>query len=275
MKYTIGVLQLDTQNDKAANRAYIAEQARKAQETGIRLLSLPERMDVIARPAPPPEPLDGETIGFAREIAAKHAMWIHCGSFLETNPDGKPYNTSVLIGPDGNIAAVYRKLHLFDIDIEGGPSYRESAKVSAGNSVVTVETELGRLGLSICYDVRFPELYRIMALEGARILFVPANFTYDTGKAHWESLLRARAVENSCYVVAAAQTGMKRNGIRSYGHSMIIDPWGKIIALMEDGTGLLTAEISTAYIDEVRAQLPSLQNRRADVYGLTYDGKQV
>jgi predicted amidohydrolase len=275
MTFTIGAAQLDTQDDKAANRAFIAELARKAGDAGCQLLSLPERMDVIARPAPPPEPLDGETIGCARELAAKHALWIHCGSFLETNPGGKPYNTSVLIDPDGNIAAVYRKLHLFDIDIAGGPSYRESDRVSAGNSVVTAETELGRLGLSICYDVRFPELYRIMALEGARILFVPANFTYDTGKAHWECLLRARAVENSCYVVAAAQTGMKRNGIRAYGHSMVIDPWGKIIALMEDGTGLVTAEISTDYIDGVRAQLPSLQNRRTDVYGLAYGAKRV
>lgn len=270
MTYTIGVLQLDTQNDKAANRAYIAEQAKKAQDAGVRLLSLPERMDVIARPAPPPESLDGETIGGMRELAAKHAMWIHCGSFLEENPGGKPYNTSVVIDADGNIAAVYRKLHLFDINIENGPSYCESAKVAAGDAIVAARTELGCLGLSICYDVRFPELYRLMALQGARVLFVPANFTYDTGKAHWEVLLRARAIENSCYVVAAAQTGMKQNGIQAYGHSMIVDPWGTIIAQVPEGTGLAAAEISTGRLDDVRAQLPSLKNRRADVYDLTY-----
>jgi predicted amidohydrolase len=271
MIYTIGVAQLDTQNDKAANRAYIAEQTQKAKEMGVRLLSLPERMDVIARPAPPPEPLDGETISRMKELAAKHAMWIHCGSFLEENPGGKPYNTSVLIDARGNTAAVYRKIHLFDINIENGPSYCESAKVSAGNAIVCAQTEFGCLGLSICYDVRFPELYRVLALRGARVLFVPANFTYDTGKAHWEVLLRARAIENSCYVVAAAQTGMKQNGIRSYGHSMIVDPWGKIIARVETGTGLAAAEISTEYLDEVRVQLPSLKNRRAGVYELIYN----
>ena len=174
-------------------------------------------------------------------------------------------NTSVLIGPDGGILARYRKLHTFDITLADGRPFRESDRIRPGDAVVTAETELGCFGMSICYDVRFPELYRLLAIKGARVLFVPVSFTKETGEEHLEMLLRARAVENGCYVIAAAQTGVKP-AYTAYGNSMLVDPWGKVLVRAGSETGVFYGEIDLDHADAVRRRMPSLESRRTDVY---------
>ena len=173
-----------------------------------------------------------------------------------------------MINPQGELAARYRKLHPFDVVIPNGPEHRESRQVCPGREIVTVDTgEVGKLGLAICYDLRFGELFRLMALEGAQILLEPANFTMPTGKDHWEVLLRARSIENGCYVLAPAQCGQKPD-FQAYGNAMIVDPWGTVIARASDRTQVVTAEIDLDYVAQVRRQLFTLENRREDVYSL-------
>ena len=170
-----------------------------------------------------------------------------------------------MIDPDGEIIAVYRKLHTFDITMPDGTAADESARIRPGSEIVTVDTALGRFGLSICYDIRFPELYRIMALEGAEVIFTPASFTMQTGKDHWETILRTRAIENGCYIVAADQYGQKAR-FMAYGNSMVVDPWGTVIARARDKMGIIYAEIDLDYVKEIRQKMPSLKNRRGDIY---------
>ena len=205
------------------------------------------------------------TTDFFCEQAAKHKVWIVSGSFPEEQENGKPYNTLILADPEGNIRCRYRKLHMFDVEVENTPSYKESDHNTAGNEIVLVDTELGRLGFAICYDIRFGEMFRIMALQGAQVIFLPASFTMNTGKDHWETLLRARAIENGVYIVAPNQMGKKTNML-AYGKSMIIDPWGDVIARASDKTGSILAEIDLDYLERVRRQIPSLENRRRDMY---------
>jgi predicted amidohydrolase len=179
---------------------------------------------------------------------------------------GRVYNTSVLFGPDGAPRAVYRKIHLFDA-VSDGRAYRESDDLLPGDALATAEVDGFTLGLTICYDLRFPELYRALALRGAEVLLVPAAFTACTGLAHWEVLLRARAIENGCFVVAPDQVGEHLPGRACFGHSMVVDPWGAKLAEVESGVGVCVAELDLARLDEVRAQLPSLAGRRPDAYG--------
>jgi predicted amidohydrolase len=188
------------------------------------------------------------------------------GSVAESSDDlDRPFNTSALIGPDGAVVAAYRKLHLFDIAVDAGPADTESARVSAGDRAVVADVDGVRLGLSICYDLRFPELYRSLALAGAQILAVPAVFTERTGRDHWEVLLRARAIENAAFVIAPAQHGRGvPNGIPAFGRSMVVDPWGTVIAQAPDGEGILTADLDLDRVAAVRRQVPSLANRRPD-----------
>ena len=190
------------------------------------------------------------------------------GSIPEKIPRSRRiHNTSVLIGPGGELLATYRKIHLFDIDIRGGAVLRESRTVAAGDRPVMVQTALGGLGLSICYDLRFPELYRRLALAGAQVLFVPAAFTAYTGPHHWLPLLRARAIENQCWVVAPAQVGNHGAGRVSHGESAVIDPWGKVTARKRAGQGLLQAEIDLGAVDRVRRGLPCLEHVRSKLLG--------
>jgi predicted amidohydrolase len=185
------------------------------------------------------------------------------GSILEAIPDNpKAYNTSLLFGPAGNLLATYRKIHLFDVDLANGVSLRESDVREHGDEVVTARTELGTMGLSVCYDLRFPELYRGLAEQGAHLIFVPSAFTAFTGQAHWKPLLRARAIENQTYIIAADQFGKSAKSFECHGHSMIVDPWGTILAELPDGPGVITAEIDLDYLAKVRAELPALQHRR-------------
>lgn len=266
--YLTGIIQMDSTDDLTANLARIELFAAQAAGLGARLISLPETANIIASdPGGHAEPVPGPTTGRLAALARRHGLWIHGGSLWEKNDGGRPWNTTVLINPEGEVAARYRKLHLFDVEVEGGPDIRESDSISPGREIVSVDTDLGRLGFAICYDLRFPELFRLLALAGAEVIFVPACFAETTGRAHWESLLRARAIENGCYILAAAQCGRKPK-YRAHGHSLAIGPWGDIIAARPEGEGCLLAEIDLDSVKAARRQIPGLANRRDDVYSL-------
>ncbi|MFC4291658.1 carbon-nitrogen hydrolase family protein [Sphingorhabdus arenilitoris] len=199
------------------------------------------------------------------DAARKAGIWAHLGSVAvqsEVHPD-KLANRSVVINPLGGIAARYDKMHLFDVDLASGESWRESSAYGAGDEAVMVDTPLGPMGLTICYDMRFPQLYSRLSQAGSQIFAVPAAFTRPTGRAHWHSLLRARAIENAAFVVAAAQSGNHDDGRETFGHSLVVDPWGEVLLDMGDGEGLGYADLDLARIDAVRSQIPVLMNRRA------------
>ncbi len=236
---------------------------------GAELVCLPEKWallgpgEVIAGGA---EPLDGPIVSAASGWARELGIHLCAGSVPEDPGDGgKPFNTSVLIDPSGEVVASYRKLHMFDVEVEG-TEYRESEHERAGEDLATATAGELELGLTVCYDLRFPELFRILALRGATAFTVPAAFTAVTGRAHWEILLRARAVENSAFVIAAGQVGKAEPHYESWGHSMLVDPWGRVLAAVEDGEGHACADLDLAELRRVRESLPSLANRRADAY---------
>jgi predicted amidohydrolase len=270
-KYPIGVIQLDSQNDKGKNLRQICAFIDEAAARGAKLVALPEVMNCIGDNVG--EGGQAESIpGYSTEILAskarEHGIFVHCGSLREAIPgEARSYNTTVLLDPRGEVIATYRKLHTFDVSLADGTVANESERIKPGKEIVTAETELGTLGFSICYDIRFPELYRLLALKGAQVIFTPANFTITTGKDHWEAILRARAIENGCYIVAPAQMG-KKPKFTSFGSSLVVDPWGVVVARSAERPGVTIAEIDLDYSDNVRAQIPSLKNRRADVYDL-------
>jgi len=231
---------------------------------------LPEKWNRLGRPdavAAGAEPLDGPSITWARALARELGIDLVAGSIVEAVPGADRHgNTSVHISPDGEVAAVYRKIHLFDVEVEG-TVYRESDHEAPGDEVVLSEAADGTgLGLSVCYDVRFPELYRILALRGARVLLVPAAFTAPTTRDHWEVLVRARAMEDQCFVIAANQTGEHPGGHRSGGRSMIVDPWGRVLARADESEEAIVADLDLAAQDEIRATLPLLRHRRPGAY---------
>lgn len=266
----MAVIQIDSQDELKENLKKITKMIDKAVKNGANFISLPENMHQMTK-VPEKiviEDIPGYSISLMTEIAMKHKIWIHCGSIKEYNENGKTFNTTVIVDPNGEIVGKYRKLHLFDVDLKENGSFKESDKNASGNDIVNVQTDMGNLGLTICYDIRFPELYRLLTLNGAEVIFVPANFTSTTGKAHWETLLRARAIENGVYIVASAQTGQKTNML-AYGHSMIVDPWGKTIAEAQDEETIIYGEIDLDYVYEIRDKLGCLQNRRTEVYTLS------
>ncbi len=267
-KYLAAAIQIDTQNDKAANWREMERLLDEAAERGARLAVFPETVNVLSGEAAFAEPIPGPTTERLSRKAREHGIWIHGGSISRVNPNGgRTYNTSVLINPAGEVVAEYSKLHNFDMTLPDGSCVRESDRKEPGREIVTVQTELGCLGFAICYDLRFPELFRLLALAGAEIVFLPANFTMPTGKDHWEPLLRARAIENACYVLAPNQIGVKER-FTAYGNSMIVDPWGTVLARAADKPGVIVAEIDLDYLDAVRQRNPIFQNRREDVYQL-------
>lgn len=209
--------------------------------------------------------IPGEISDFFVALAKECGVYLHCGSLTENSENGKPYNTSLLISPSGEIIGKYSKLHLFDVDLPDGTGCRESSVATAGREIVVANTNIGNVGMAICYDIRFPELFRKMALMGAELITVCANFTAPTGAHHWKPLLQARAIENGCFVAAVNQCGTKPQ-FEAYGHTMLIDPWGKIIGELDQKEGVLLAEIDLNQVAETRAKIPSLKNRRTDIY---------
>ena len=263
----VGIVQMTSTADLAANLACARALVTEAAERGAGWVALPENFAYLRRegtPIPCAQGLDGAIVGFLREEARRHRIWLLGGSFPEASADGRVHNTSVLVSPDGELAALYRKIHLFDVDLgaQGGGVYRESATVAPGKEVVAAETPFGVVGLSVCYDLRFPELYRALAARGARFLAVPSAFAPETGRDHWEVLLRARAVENQCFVVAPAQWGRHHPDRASHGRAMIVDPWGIVLAVAPDRPCAVVADCDPAHQDAIRAGLPVLAHRR-------------
>jgi predicted amidohydrolase len=253
--------------DVAANEEQVFGLLEQAAADGADLAALPEvwpRQGSAREIREAAESIPGPRTDRLGDFAARHHVWVHGGSVLERDGD-RVFNTSVLFDRSGELVATYRKIHLFDADPPGAVPSRESSVFSAGDQVVTAETEFGRVGLSICYDLRFPELYRALAVQGATILFVPAAFRFETGVDHWEPLLRARAIEDQAFVVAAAQWGTwgpPGRERRNFGHSLVADPWGDVVAEASDGIGVTFAELDLARVEQIRQILPSLRHRR-------------
>ncbi len=265
-RFVAAAIQMNSTDDRERNLSQALGLIDRAASRGARFVALPENADLIAPHGvrlEAAEVLDGPTIRLFSEKARERDIWLLAGSIGEkgSSPD-KARNTSVLIDPQGQINATYRKIHLFDVDLEDGTTIRESSQVEPGTDVIVADTPIAKFGMSICYDLRFPELYRKLASAGADVLLIPSAFTLHTGKDHWEILVRARAIENTCWVIAPAQTGKHLKGRSSYGHSMIVDPWGMVVAQCSDGPGICLAEIDPDLQERVRSSLPSLEHRR-------------
>jgi predicted amidohydrolase len=263
-------VQLQSTPDRDRNLEAADRLTREAANAGAELVVLPEKWPALGTPEQTiaaAEPFDGPVVQWATGIAAELGVDLVAGSFSEhVDGDERGRNTSIHVGPDGELKATYRKIHMFDVEV-GGRVYKESEHEAPGDEIVVSQTARGQgLGLSICYDVRFPELYRILAVRGAEIIVVPAAFTFATTRDHWEILLRARAIEGQAFVVAANQIGEHAPGIRSGGRSMIVDPWGVVLATAPDTETFVIAELDLERQQEIRRTLPSLANRRPEAY---------
>ena len=268
-KLLTAAIQLNAGSDKLQNIDSATNLITKAAHKGAHLIALPElftwrgRRKEIKHNC---EPIPGPTSMRMSELASSLKIFLLCGSIIERNPKGpKPFNTSILINPQGKIVAYYRKLHLFKVAIKGKANIDEKSLYTAGNEVKTAVTPFGKVGFTICYDLRFPELYRSLCNKGVLTIFVPSAFTFETGKAHWESLLRSRAIENQIYIIAPNQYGKDPLGNRNFGHSMIVDPWGTIIAKCTTGEKIIYGELDLNYLKIIRKELPSLQHKRKDI----------
>jgi len=262
-------VQLNSTGDKGRNLAAAERLVRDAAGAGAELVALPEKWNLLAagaEMAAGAEALDGPSLGAARGWARELGIHLLAGSIAERGEDGgKAFNTSVLIGSDGEDLAAYRKIHMFDVEA-GGVEYRESDHEQPGTEIVSAAVDGLELGLTVCYDLRFPELFRILAVRGARAITVPSAFTMATGRDHWQVLLRARAIENQVFVIAPDQTGEAPPHYSSYGRSTIVDPWGVVLATAADGEGLAIADLDLGAQERIREQLPSLANRRPQAY---------
>ncbi len=266
----IAIAQMTSGIDPAENAAWLATAIGDAAGQGAAMLFTPEMSGLLDRDRKRAAPklcdeAHDTVLAKVCEGAANHRIWVALGSLALSGEraDGRLVNRSLLIDDAGAIRARYDKLHLFDVDLPTGESWRESSAYAPGEGATVAETPVGRLGLSVCYDMRFPALYAALSGAGAEILSVPAAFTVPTGKAHWHILLRARAIENAAWVIAAAQTGTHADGRATYGHSLVIDPWGEIVLDMGEAPGLAIAEIDLARVTDVRARIPVLDHRRA------------
>ena len=262
----VAVAQMTSTTDVERNLAAAEALVERAAARGAAFVGLPENFAFLrseGEPVPEPQGLDGPWVQRMAALARRLRVTLLLGSLPERVPgDARVRNTSVLIGPGGETLAVYRKIHLFDIDLPGMEHLKESKAVVPGDEVVLADTALGPVGLSICYDLRFPELYRELVRRGARVLCVPSAFTERTGKAHWEVLLRARAIENLAYVLAPAQVGHHGGGRTSHGQAMVVDPWGAVVAQVPDGEGIALAELDFDRLARLRRDLPALSHRR-------------
>jgi predicted amidohydrolase len=268
-KIRAAAIQMSSTPDKDENRGAAEALIREAVSAGADLVALPELwschgLDEVYRENA--EPVPGPTTDFLGDLARELGVYLLGGSMLEGDPGSdRMSNTSTFFDPSGELTAIYRKIHLFDVKVSDR-EYLESANIAPGNEIVTAKAGPTTLGLSVCYDVRFPELYRLLALRGAEVLVVPAAFTLQTGKDHWEILLRARAIENQAFVLAPAQWGRKADGRWTYGRSTIIDPWGTVLATSPDRDGHVLARLDLDYLDRFRAEFPALANRRPEAY---------
>jgi deaminated glutathione amidase len=265
----VAAVQLNSNGDKARNLAAAERLVREAAAAGAEFVALPEKWNLLAggeELAAGAEPLDGPSLSAAREWARDLAIHLLAGSISERGAEGeKASNTAVLIGPNGDDLAVYRKIHMFDVDA-GGVSYRESEFERPGSEVVVSQAGDLSVGLTVCYDLRYPELFRILALRGARLITVPSAFTLATGRDHWEVLLRARAIENQLFVLAPNQWGEAPPRYSSFGRSLVVDPWGVVLATAPDEECFVSADLDLAAQDRVREALPSLANRQPHAY---------
>jgi nitrilase len=266
-RITVAAVQMTSTSDMEANLEKAERLLTRGVNMGANLLALPENFSFMGKGES--EKLElaetadgGPASGFLKDFARKNKVWIVGGSIAVKAEDGKVFNRSLLIDDQGEIAASYDKIHLFDVDIAGGESHKESRTVKRGDKVVSHKAPFGVIGLSICYDLRFPELYRELGAKGATMIFVPAAFTSQTGEAHWEVLLRARAIENQVYIIAPAQVGIHNKNRSTFGNSMIIDPWGKVIARAPDEETVISAEIDFDYLGSVRQSIPCLSHKR-------------
>jgi deaminated glutathione amidase len=264
-RYQAAVVQLRASVDKLANLENAGRLVAAAAAGGAKLIALPEMFNVYGRFEPivdAAETIPGQTSERLSAWAASHGVFLVGGSFAERDEaSGKALNTSLLFAPDGRILARYCKVHLFDIDLPGRVTSKESDWIAPGCDMTTTDTALGRIGQAICYDLRFPELFRRLSADGAEIVVVPSAFTHTTGRDHWEVLVRARAIENQCYVLAPNQCGEPAPGMQTYGHSLIVDPWGRVLSSLDEEEGYAIAELDLDALDTVRAQLPALAHR--------------
>ena len=266
--FRAALVQMSTSRDVARNLADLSLLVRDAAAQGAQYVQTPEVSVLMemdrARLFAETKPEDGNpALAQCRDLARELGIWLHLGSMgILVKPD-KIANRSFLFAPDGRIAARYDKIHMFDVELPGGETYRESRNFQPGAEVVVVDLPWGSLGMTVCYDMRFPQLYRALAKAGAKFLAVPAAFTVPTGQAHWHALLRARAIESQCFLFAAAQAGTHENGRKTYGHSIIVSPWGEVLA-EADGVqpSVIVADIQLSALDEARQRVPSLQHDR-------------
>ncbi|XP_031379720.1 deaminated glutathione amidase, chloroplastic/cytosolic [Punica granatum] len=266
----VAAAQMTSINDLASNFATCSRLVKEAASAGAKLLCFPESFSYIgARDGDSlkiAEPLDGPIMQQYQSLARESNIWLSLGGFQEKGKDDEHLcNTHVVIDNEGNIRSSYQKIHLFDVDVPGGMVYKESSFTEAGKDIVAIDSPVGRLGLTVCYDLRFPEIYQQLRFQHeAQVLLVPAAFTKVTGQAHWEILLRARAIETQCYVIAAAQAGKHNDKRESYGDALIIDPWGTVVGRLPDhlATGITVADIDLSFLDSVRTKMPLAKQRK-------------
>jgi deaminated glutathione amidase len=271
MKLNVAAVQLSSGAEVARNVHEATRLVKVAADRGARYIQVPEYFNFLgpfSGFANAAETIPGPTTNRMAELAASRSVTLHLGSLLEVSPvPGRFFNTSVVIGPNGAIVATYRKIHLFDVNLPGAIVHRESDVIAAGEEIVVTRFATFALGLSICFDLRFPELFRKLALAGADVIAIPAAFNAVTGRAHWDLLVRARAIENHAFVVAAAQVGTTAEGIATYGHSLIVDPWGEVLAEAASGAPeVLMASLDLEEVARRRAQIAVMEFRRPDVY---------
>lgn len=269
-KLTVAAIQLNARDDKPKNLASACRLVDRATALGADVVLLPEVFNYtssITAMVKNAENIGGKTINTLKKSAKKNQIHLICGSILEKARARKAYNACVAMTPKGEIMQIYRKTHLFDVDVTGEITFSESQGVEAGNELITFNIEGITAGIAICYDLRFPELFRILAMRGAQVIFLPAAFTEATGRYHWEPLLKARAIENQVFIVAANQYGMHPNGIKTYGRSMILDPYGRVLAEAgRDGETIITATLDMNLLKNVRKEMPLFKQRRGDLY---------
>ncbi len=267
--FKAAAIQMRSGVEPAANAAALRELVREAAATGASYVQTPEMTGMVERDrialfsrlkSEQSDPI----VAAARELALAHSIFLHIGSTAILLPDGKVANRAFLFAPNGDLVTTYDKIHMFDVDLDKGESWRESSTYTPGEKAVVAELPFGKLGFAICYDLRFPQLFRDEAMAGAEILTAPAAFTRQTGEAHWHVLLRARAIENGAFLISAAQAGLHEDGRETFGHSMIVDPWGRIITeALTDEPQVIAADIELSQVAAARKKIPNLNNARA------------